>query len=171
MNEIFKKRRSVRQFQDKEVTKEQVHSILCAAMVSPSGNHVNPWEFVVVRDKEKLSKLGDCGQWQGFVKDCNVAIVIIAKESDTDMWLEDCSVAGAHIYLETANQGLGSCWAKIRGGNTPSGQDREEYVREILDIPSDYRVVSIMAIGHPAIQPPPHSEEEYDESKVHEDMF
>ncbi len=77
MNEIFKKRRSIRQFTGKEVSEEQVHDILCAAMVSPSGNHVNPWEFVVVRDKEKLSKLGDCGQWQGFVKDCNVAIVII----------------------------------------------------------------------------------------------
>lgn len=27
-------------------------------MVSPSGNHANPWEFVVVRDREKLSRLG-----------------------------------------------------------------------------------------------------------------
>jgi nitroreductase len=171
MNEIFKKRRSIRQFTNQEVSKEQVHSILCAAMVSPSGNHVNPWEFVVVRDKEKLSKLGECGQWQSFIANCNVAIVIIAKESDTDMWLEDCSVVGAHIYLETANQGLGSCWAKVRGGQTPDGRDREEYVREVLDIPSEYRVVSIMAIGYPVTQPPLHSEDEYDESKVHEGMF
>ena len=59
MNEIFKKRRSVRQFTDKEVTPEKIHSILCAAMVSPSGNHVNPWEFVLVRDRKKSSKLGD----------------------------------------------------------------------------------------------------------------
>lgn len=140
-------------------------------MVSPSGNHVNPWEFVVVRDKEKLSKLGDCGRWQGFVKDCNVAIVIIAKESDTDMWLEDCSIAGAHIYLEASNQGLGCCWANVRDGKTESGQDREEYVREILDIPSEYRILSIMAIGYSAIQPPEHSEEEYDERKVHRDIF
>lgn len=171
MDEIFKKRRSVRQFTNQEVSEEQVRNILCAAMVSPSGNHVNPWEFVVVREKEKLSKLGQCGQWQSFIANCNVAIVVIAKESDTEMWLEDCSVAGAHIYLEVANQGLGSCWAKIKGGNTSSGQDREEYVREILDIPSEYRVVNIMAIGYPEKQPPPHSEDGYDKSKVHEDMF
>jgi nitroreductase len=81
MNEIFKKRRSIRQFTNKKVTKEQIHSILCSAMVSPSGNHVNPWEFVVVGEKEKLSKLGCCGKWQSFVKDCNVAIVILGKES------------------------------------------------------------------------------------------
>ncbi len=171
MNELFKKRRSVRQFTNKEVSKEQVRSILCAAMVSPSGNHVNPWEFVVVRDKEKLSQLGECDQWQSFIANCNVAIVIIAKESDTDMWLEDCSIAGAHIYLETANQGLGSCWTRVRGGQTPDGRDREEYVREVLDIPSEYRVVNIMAIGYPVTQPSPHREDEYDESKVHEDMF
>jgi nitroreductase len=171
MNEIFKKRRSIRQFTNKEVTQEQVHSILCAAMVSPSGNHANPWEFVVVRDREKLSKLGNCGKWQGFVKDCNVAIVILGKESLTDMWLEDCSIAGSHIYLEATNQGLGCCWAKVRGGKTEDGEDREEYVRKILNIPSEYRVVSIMAIGYPAIEPPPHSEEEYDEKKVHEDLF
>jgi nitroreductase len=171
MNEIFKKRRSVRKFTDQEVSKEQIRNILCAAMVSPSGNHVNPWEFLVVRDKEKLSKLGDCGQWQRFVADCNVAIVIIAKEDDTDMWLEDCSVAAAYIYLEVANQGLGSCWAKVRGGKTPSGEDREEYVKGILDIPSEYRVLNVMAIGYTDQQPPLHSEDEYKESKVHNDVY
>ena len=171
MNEIFKKRRSVRQFTSKEVSQEQIHAILCSAMASPSGNHVNPWEFVVVRDKDKLSRLGECGQWQSFIANCNVAIVVIAKESDTEMWIEDCSVVGAHIYLEVANQCLGSCWAKIKGGSTPDGQDREEYVREILDIPSEYRVLNIMAIGEPKVQPPPHSEDCYDESKVHRDIF
>ena len=171
MNEIFKKRRSIRQFTNKEVSQEQIHDILCAAMVSPSGNHVNPWEFVVVREKDKLSRLGKCGQWQSFIADCNVAIVIIARESDTDMWLEDCSIAASHIYLEVADQGLGSCWANIRGGSTPEGQDREEYVREILDIPSEYRVLNVMAIGYPAVQPPPHGEDSYQEGKVHRDIF
>lgn len=171
MNEIFKKRRSVRQFTNQEVTEEQVHNILCAAMVGPSGNHVNPWEFVVVREKEKLSKLGECGKWQKFIAGCNVGIVIIAKESDTDMWLEDCGIAGAHIYLESANQDLGCCWANIRDGKTEDGNDREGYVREVLNIPQEYRVVSIMAIGYPMVQPPLHSEEEYEECKVHEEIF
>jgi len=171
MNEIFKKRRSVRHFKNKEVSEEQIHDIVCAAMVSPSGNHVNPWEFIVVRDKEKLSKLGKCGQWQSFIAGCNVAIVIIAKESDTNMWIEDCSIAGAHIYLECANQGLGSCWAKVRGAKTEAGEDREEYVREILNIPEEYRVLNVMAIGYPDKQPPPHSEDEYMENKVHKGVF
>ena len=171
MHQIFKQRRSVRQYKQKEITKEQVHNIICAAMVSPSGNHVNPWEFVVVRVREKLSKLGKCGKWQSFVSDCAVAIVVIAKESDTDMCIEDCSIASAHMYLEAANQGLGSCWANVREGLTEEGEDREQYVRDTLEIPSEYRVLNIMAIGYPLKEPPPHSEEEYDSSKVHEERF
>ncbi len=171
MNEIFKKRRSIRQFTDEEVSEEQIHNILCAAMVSPSGNHVNPWEFVVVRDREKLSRLGRCGKWQSFIADCNVAIVVIAKEEDTDMWIEDCSIVGAHIYLEAANQGLGSCWARIRDGKTETGQDREEYVKEILNIPEEYRVLNIMAVGEPKTLPPEYDESRYDEGKVHRDIF
>ena len=171
MHEIFKKRRSIREYSDKEVSEEQIRNILCSAMVSPSGNHANPWEFVVVKDKEELSKLGKCGQWQSFVGKCSVGIVIIAKERDTDMWLEDCSIAGAHIYLEATNQGLGCCWANVKGGKTEDGEDREEYVRDILNIPKEYRVLCIMAIGYPAREAPPHSEEEYDESKVHRESF
>ena len=171
MHEIFKKRRSIREYSNKEVSEKQIHNILCSAMVAPSGNHVNPWEFIVVKDKEKLFQLGKCGRWQSFVGRCSVGIVIIAKEKDTDMWLEDCSIAGAHIYLEATNQGLGCCWANIKDGRTEDGKDREEYVRDILNIPEEYRVLCIMAIGYPIKEVPPHTEEEYDDSKVFRDTF
>jgi nitroreductase len=171
MHEIFKKRRSIRKYSKREVSEEQIYNILCAAMVSPSGNHANPWEFIVVKEKETLSKLGECGKWQSFVKDCSVGIVIIAKESDTDMWLQDCSVVGAHIYLEATNQGLGCCWANVLDGKTEDGKDREEYVRGILDIPSQYRVISIMAIGHPEGEMQEYTEDEYMEEKVHREVY
>mgnify|MGYP000850994491 FL=1 len=171
MHESFKKRRSIREYSGKEVTEEQIHNILCSAMVAPSGNHANPWEFVVVREKETLSKLSRCGQWQSFVKDSSVAIVIIAKESDTDMWLQDCSIAAAHIYLEVANQGLGCCWANVKDSKTEEGENREEYVIKVLNIPKEYRVVCIMSIGYPIKEVQEHSEEEYDETKVHREVF
>jgi nitroreductase len=59
----------------------------------------------------------------------------------------------------------------IRGGETPDGRDREEYVREVLDIPNEYRVVNIIAIGYPDKQQPLHSGDEYNESKVHEEVY
>jgi nitroreductase len=170
MNEIFKKRRSVRQFTDKEVTDEQVKEILTAAMVAPSANHVNPWEFVVVRDKSTLDRLSEIGMWQKFIADSSVSIVITANAIDTDKWVQDSSIAGAHIYLETANQGLGSCWANVMD-NPMKENERERLVKEVLNIPDTHRVLCIMAIGYPAQEIEEHTEDEYREDKVHDERW
>jgi nitroreductase len=169
MHELFKKRRSHRQFSEEEVTELQVKEILNAAMVSPSANHINPWEFIVVRDQDVISKFDKLGQWQTFAAKAPVSIVVCARESDSKNWLEDCSIAAAHIYLEATNQGLATCWANIRNGTTVDGGDREQYVRDLLQIPEDYRVVCIMPIGHPVRDIPEYSEEDYKEGKVHEE--
>jgi nitroreductase len=170
MNEIFKKRRSVRQFAEKEITDEQIKNILSAAMVAPSANHVNPWEFVVVKDKETLSRLSEIGMWQKFIADSSVSIVITANPIDTDKWVQDCSIAGAHIYLETANQGLGSCWANVMS-NPMQENEREKLVKKVLNIPNSNRVLCIMAIGYPDKEIEKHTEDEYREDKVHEERW
>lgn len=171
MHELFRKRRSHRQYTDEEVSEEQIKNILNAAMVSPSANHINPWEFIVVRDQEIISKFKNLGQWQSFASQAPVSIVVCARESDSKNWLEDCSIAAAHIYLESTNQGLSTCWANIRNGTTVDGGDREQYVRDLLDIPKDYRVVCIMPIGYPVREMSEYSEDDYKESKVHENMW
>lgn len=168
MHDLFKKRRSHRQFTDEDVSDEQINSILTAAMVSPTGSHAQPWEFVVVRNKEIIAKFSELGQWQSFAANAPVAIVICAREEDSKLWLEDCSIAAAHMYLEATNLGLGTCWANIRNGKTTANEDREGYVRSLLGIPDDYRVVCIMPIGHPASELPEYTDNDYIENKVHE---
>jgi nitroreductase len=170
MNEIFKKRRSVRQYTDKKVTDQQVKEILSAAMVSPSANHVNPWEFVVVQDKNTLSRLSEVGMWQKFIADSSVSIVITANPIDTDKWVQDCSIAAAHIYLEAADQGLGSCWANVM--STPMKEnEKERLVKKVLDIPGSHRVLCIMAIGEPVKELEEHREDEYRDDKVHNERW
>lgn len=171
MHELFKKRRSHRQFTEQEITDEQIYEILNAAMVAPSGNHLQPWEFVVVKDKESLRELSSVGDSQTFIGNAPIAIVICAKESDSKLWLEDCSIAAAHIYLESTNQGLATCWANIRNGLTSDGQDRESLVRDILNIPNDYRVLCMMPIGYPAQEIPEHSEKDFVEKKMHKEKW
>ena len=56
MNEIFT-RRSVRKYADKPVEKEKVEKLLRRAMQAPSATNQQPWEFIVVDDKELLKKL------------------------------------------------------------------------------------------------------------------
>jgi nitroreductase len=170
MNEIFKKRRSVRQYTDKKVTDEQIKDILSAAMVAPSANHVNPWEFVVVKDKDSLSRLSEIGMWQKFIADSSVSIVITANPIDTDKWVQDCSIAAAHIYLEVANQGLGSCWANVMS-NPMEENEKERLVKQVLNIPDEKRVLCIMAIGEPAKEVEEHTGDDYREDKVHDERW
>ncbi|MBN1262880.1 MAG: nitroreductase family protein [Candidatus Pacebacteria bacterium] len=166
MNELFKKRRSIRQYTSEPVNDRQIRSILAAAMVAPSANSLHPVEFVVVKSRVKLSKLSQCGPWQKFIGGAPIAIVILADPGQSKYWLVDASIAGAHIYLETANQGLATCWANVYQGKTQTGADREEFVRRILAIPPSKRILGIFPIGYPAQDPPQHTEAEYDQDKV-----
>jgi len=169
MHELFKKRRSVRQFLDKPVEHEKIHQVLCAAQVAPSGNGLKGWEFIVVTRKETLAKLGGSGGYQAFLKDVPVGIVIICEEKKS--WIENCSIAAAHIYLEAVNQGLLACWANVINGTTEDGENREEFVKKILGISEKYRVLCVMALGYPANIPSDHSEDEYNDDIVHSEKF
>jgi nitroreductase len=170
MNEVFKKRRSVRDYKDKEVEREKIQEVLAAAMVAPSANHANPWEFVVVKNTDTLRRLSEIGMWQKFIAEANSAIVITANPIDTDKWVQDCSIAAAHIYLEAANQGLGSCWANVMS-DPMKENEKEKLVKEILDIPKGHRVLCIMTLGYPKEEIEEHSEEEYREDKVHRERW
>jgi nitroreductase len=170
MNELFNKRRSVRDYTDEEVTDEQVKEILSAAMLAPSANNVKPWEFVVVRNKESLRRLSEIGMWQKFIANSNVSIVITVNPINTDKWVQDCSIAAAHIYLEASNQDLGVCWANVMG-NTNKENEKEKLVRRVLDIPDTHRVLCIMTLGNPAQDIEKHNQDEYREDKIHKERW
>ena len=56
MNAIFK-RKSIRQFLDKEIEDEKIERLLRAGMQAPSAINSQPWEFLVVKDKEGIEKI------------------------------------------------------------------------------------------------------------------
>jgi nitroreductase len=170
MNDIFKKRRSVRDYKDKPIPDKKITEILSAAMVAPSANHVNPWEFVVVKNTDTLRRLSEIGMWQKFIAQSQVAIAIVANPIDTDKWVQDCSIAASHIYLEAANQGIGSCWANVMA-NVNKENEKEKLVKKILGIPDNYRVLCMMTLGYPKEEIEEHSEEEYREDKVHKERW
>lgn len=168
MHELFKKRRSIRQYTGQAVNQEQIEQILTAGMVAPSAKNLHPTEFLVVQDRTVLARLAILGPWLHFVKQAPVAIVIIGNpEKSQDFWLVDTSIAAAYLYLEATNQGVATCWANIYHGQTEEGKDREVTVKEILGIPKDRQVICILPIGYSAEKVIPHSEKEYDPKRVH----
>ena len=57
---LIKSRRSTRKFTEQLLSPEQVEMILKAALMAPASKMKNPWQFVVVEDKEMLLKLSEC---------------------------------------------------------------------------------------------------------------
>ena len=161
MLEVIKKRRSVRAYQEKPVEEEKIWEILKAVQMAPSANHRRPWEFVVVQDKNLKEKLSQATPWGGFISQAPVAIVLCADEEKSRHWLEDAAIAGGYLYLEATNQGLGTCWVQVRGSKTEKGEESEGYVRNLLGIPQNFRVVAIFPLGYPAEYPEPHQEGEF----------
>jgi nitroreductase len=167
MHDLFKKRRSVRRFTKEPVGEQAIKEILTAAMVAPSANNVHPVEYFVVRDPETLRKLATVGSWQEFIGDAPIAIVVLADSQKSKHWLVDAAIAAAHIYLQATAQGLGTCWANIHDGQTEKGEDRERFVRRILNLPPAKRIICVLPIGHPAERAVSHEDGEYDATKVH----
>jgi nitroreductase len=55
--DVVEKRRSIRKYKDTPVPKEKIFKILEAARIAPSAGHRQPWHFIVVENKETITKL------------------------------------------------------------------------------------------------------------------
>lgn len=170
--EIMKHRRSVRKYTGEKIEEEKLQQILTAALLAPSGRAIRPWEFVVVRDKETLTKLSKAREHGAeMLAGADCAVVVFGDESKTDVWTEDCCNAMAHMYLMASAQGVGCCWIQGRLRKTPEGILTEDYVRGLLDVPSQYRLEAIMSLGMPAETPAPYDVDKLPYEKIHSEKF
>ena len=170
--ELMRNRRSVRQFTEETVPQEKVEKVVQAALMSATGKGVRPWEFVVVQDKETILKLSGCRPGVGkTIAGGNVAIVVAADAEKSDIWIEDCSIAMANMYLMAEEQGVGGCWIHCRERETPDGGSTEEYVKSVLGIPESYRVLSMFVFGVPAAHAAPYELDQLKTEKVHYGKF
>lgn len=165
--DLIKTRRSTRKFSEKPVEKEKINSLIEAALRAPSSKGINPWQFVVIEDKnilEKLSKAKPHGS--GFLKGAPLAIAVCADISQSDVWVEDVSIASAFIHLAAHDIGLGSCWIQIRKREHDSSKTADTYVKELLKILDNIMVGSIIAIGYPGEIKKGHSKDSLSFDKV-----
>lgn len=156
--ELLKKRRSIRQFKNKPVEQEKIDILVESMLRSPSSRGLNPWEFVVVTDRQVIYELSRSKPHGAtFMKNAPLAIVVCADPARCDVWIEDCSIATLIIHLAATDLGLGSCWVQIRKREHSSGQSAEANVRDILDLRGEIVVEAIVAIGYGSEEKGEHS--------------
>lgn len=168
MIELLLKRRSIRKYKNKKIEKESLDKILQAALLSPSSRGINPWEFVVVENEsiiEELAKSKKHGS--SFLENAPLVIAIIADNKKSDVCIEDASIAATIIQLQVETMGLGSCWVQIRNRYTKDNILSEDYVRKVLEIPSDYLVEALIGIGYKDEDKEPYTLDNLDYSKIH----
>jgi nitroreductase len=165
-------RRSIRKFTDEPLKPGQVETILKAALKSPSSKSKNPWQFLLVEDKEMLRKLSLCKRTGSKpVEGCALAVIVMADPLASNVWIEDASIVSIMMQLQAEDLGLGSCWIQIRERYTEEDVSSGEYIRELFDIPAQLQVLSVIVFGNKAQDRPPFDEDKLQWEKIHIGKF
>ncbi len=170
--DILKARRSIRKYQDKKIEQEMINLLIKAALLAPSSRSIRPWQFIVVTDTQLLQELSLCrNPGPRFVEGAPLAIVVIADRVASDVWVEDASIASTLIQLMAQDIGLGSCWIQVRNRNYSEQESTESYIKRLLEIPEQFSVENIIAIGYPAEEKKSYDEESLLYPKIHYNKF
>ncbi|MBM9616009.1 nitroreductase family protein [Desulfobulbus rhabdoformis] len=148
--DLLRSRRSIRRFTDQPIEQEKLDLLLEAALRSPSSKGFNPWEFVVVREAERIEALSKAkSHGATFLAGAPLVIVVCADTSKSDVWIEDASIATLLVHLEAADLGLGSCWVQLRLRDREDGTSSQDYMRSLLRLPEGVEVLAMVGIGYP----------------------
>ena len=169
---LLHQRRSIRKYQENPLSEEMVKELLKAPLMAPTSKRCMSWEFIAVQDAELREKLGACrAANSAFAAKAPLVVVIAADTEKTDVWVEDASIAAAYLQLRAEAMGLGSCWVQIRNRQSSEEQSSEDYVRELLQIPSQYAVLCLIAIGEKQEEKPGFDDARIKWEKLHYDRF
>ncbi|MBP7070531.1 MAG: nitroreductase family protein [Methanothrix sp.] len=167
MLEILRDRRSIRRYQDREIDAEKIEQLKEAALRAPSSRGINPWRFVFITDKAMLEKLSSAKEsGSSFLKGAALGVVVAAVQGESDVWVEDCSIAAIVLQLAGCSLGLGSCWIQIRNRRHSSIMSAEDYVKQTLALPDEFLVECIISFGYPDEEKRPVAAADLERSKI-----
>lgn len=165
------KRKSIRQYTDEKISKENIEQILQAGLLAPSSRNIRPCELIVVESKDTLEKLSHCKTFGSkMLKDASHAIVVLGNKNKSDVWIEDCSIVMTYMHLMATSLNIGSCWVQCRLRNNGE-MTTEDYIKDLLSIPDSYCVEAILCLGISANEITSHLSNELDLSKIHNETF
>ena len=169
---LMQRRRSVRKYTDVSVPDDKIQQILQAGLLSPSSRGVRPWALIVVRNRAVLEEMAHCRQGAAkMLMEADAAIVVVADAGLSDVWVEDCAIVMSNMHLMADSLGLGSCWIQGRLRQAGDGATTEEYLRQLLGYPADYRLEAILSLGMPASHRAARALSELPMDKVHQEHF
>jgi len=162
MDAIFD-RSSIRRFDDREVEEEKIDKILRAGMAAPSGGNQQPWEFMVVRDKETIMRLSQSSPYAGSAANATVVIVPCFRSQGLiypELIEMDMSACVENMLVEITALGLGGVWLSIA-----PYKDRMRNADEILGIGDRLKSFALIPVGYPSKNMA--RKDRYEEERIH----
>ena len=165
--ELLSKRRSIREFEDKEVPRELIEAVIDDGIKAPNGGNRQPWSFIIITDRACIKKLSDASKKivleiiekdPGFYmkryetalrnEEFNVfhnapCLIYICGLKDQPSLVEDCGLLVSYLMLSATSRGLGTCWIGM------GGRIKDPEILEEIGLPGDYRIVAPIIVGYP----------------------
>jgi len=146
--EAIRIRRNVREFSDLPIADDHLDEILESGRRAPSSRNWQPWDFVVVRDRETLRKLSGVSPGAGHVATAAAAIALVVPEPASDLEKSrvqfDLGQAAMSLMLAAAGLSIGS-------GET--GVSDQALARDLLGFPAGRSCAYVISLGYPAERP------------------
>ena len=164
-------RRSVRKYQDKPIERETMMEIIKAAQYSPTAHNRQPWEFLVIDDREFLAELRHIQRWTSFAKDAACVVIVcgdteksFSRSKEDEKWTfidVDCAIATENQMLAASAREISSSYC-----STTPMQKVLDALKERLHLPDNIRPFAIVPMGYPA-ETPKQPEDRYHPEKIH----
>ena len=167
--EIVNTRRSIREYLDKPVSDDDILKIIKAGMQAPGSRlGAEPWEFVIIKDRNTLDRLAEI---KPRLSTAPVAIVLIANIERAfykTVWQQDMGAAAENMLLEAVNLGLGGLW----NGVAPD-EERMAKIAEIIGIDdiTKLKPYCIITVGYPAEGWQNKFTDKFDENRIHYEKY
>ncbi len=159
-------RTSVRKFKQQPVEDAKIEALLRAGMASPTSGDMQPWHFVVLKDKKDIERYAASNKYHA--EDIKKTPLFIFVCADTtrmtegqgkELWVQDLSAVSENILLAAHAMGLGACWTTIY-----PIQKKVNGISRTLKLPGNLIPLNGIIIGYP--DEPLQPKDKWDEKKI-----
>jgi nitroreductase len=165
---VISTRRSIRKYQSKPISDDQLSRILEAGRLAPSAANRQPWHFLVITDPTVRKQMRQAYGRDWFA-DSPVILVVCADPREAwvradgeEYWKVDAAIALQNMIMQATTEGLGTCWI---------GAFDEPMAKQILGIPNPIRVVAMTPLGYPDEEKDPVSNRKELQTLLHHDTW
>jgi nitroreductase len=141
--EAIRTRRSIRKFTPAPIPRKDLETIVDAGRLAATGSNRQPWDFIVVTQRETIAQLASAGAWIAEAP----AVIAVVMDPQSRWWVEDGAAAIENMLLAACALGYGGCW--VEGDALP----REGQFKTLLGVPAAKRIPAVIPLGVPAETP------------------